>query len=261
MQKVISKDGTQIAFDKMGKGPALILVGGAFHSRSDPRMTQLAKLMSKYFTIYHYDRRGRGDSTNTQPYAVEREVEDLNALIKDSGGSVHVFGMSSGAVLALHAAARGLDIKKLALYEPPFNSGDDDARQVAARYTKQLTLLLSEGRRSDAVELARASFGTPPNIIDGMKQTPVWSMFMAVAPTLAYDNEIMGDGSLPKKLIASVIIPLLVIDGGASPLFMRNAAKAVGDAAPRAQYRTLDGQTHEFDPDILAPVLIEFFAS
>jgi pimeloyl-ACP methyl ester carboxylesterase len=260
MQTVISKDGTQIAFDKIGKGPVLILVGGAFHSRSiDPRMTRLARLLSKYFTTYHYDRRGRGDSTDTQPYAVEREVEDLNALIKDSGGSVYAFGMSSGAVLALHAVARGLYIKKLALYEPPFNSGDKNARQAAERYTKQLALLLSEGRRSDAVELARASWGMPADMIAGMKQTPVWSMFEAVAPTLAYDNEIMGGGSLPEKLIASVTIPLLVIDGGASLLFMRNAAKAVSETAPRAQYRTLEGQTHEYDPDVLAPVLIDFF--
>ncbi|MGA7628371.1 alpha/beta fold hydrolase [Methanoregula sp.] len=262
MQTVISKDGTQIAFDKIGQGPALILVGGAFHSRSiDPRMTQLARLLSKYYTTYHYDRRGRGDSTDAQPYAVDREIEDISALIKDSGRSVYLFGMSSGAVLALHAAAQGLDIKKLAVYEPPFNSGNDDARKAAERYTKQLNLLLLENRRSEAVELARRSWGTPPNIIAVMKQTPAWSMFESVAPTLAYDNEIMGDGSLPEKLVASVTIPLLVIDGGASPLFMRNAAKGVKDAAPRAQYRTLEGQTHEYDQAVLAPVLIEFFSS
>ncbi|MGB8891198.1 MAG: alpha/beta hydrolase [Methanoregula sp.] len=262
MQTVISKDGTQIAFDKIGQGPALILVGGAFHSRSiDPRMTQLARLLSKYYTTYHYDRRGRGDSTDAQPYAVDREIEDISALIKDSGRSVYLFGMSSGAVLALHAAAQGLDIKKLAVYEPPFNSGNDDARKAAERYTKQLNLLLLENRRSEAVELARRSWGTPPNIIAVMKQTPAWSMFESVAPTLAYDNEIMGDGSLPEKLVASVTIPLLVIDGGASLLSMRNAAKGVKDAAPRAQYRTLEGQTHEYDPAVLAPVLIEFFSS
>jgi pimeloyl-ACP methyl ester carboxylesterase len=262
MQRVISKDGTQIVFDKIGQGPALILVGGAFHSRSiDPRMTHLARLLSKYFTTYHYDRRGRGDSTDTQPYAVEREIEDINALIKNSGGSVYLFGMSSGAVLALHAAARGLDIKKLALYEPPFNSGDNNDRKAAERYTKQLNFLLSENRRSEAIELARTSWGTPPDIINGMKQTPAWSMFESVAPTLAYDDEIMGDGSLPEKLVASVTIPLLVIDGGASPLFMRNAAKAVYASAPHTQYRTLEGQTHEYDPLVLAPVLIEFFSS
>ncbi len=257
---VISEDGTQIVFDKIGKGPVLILVAGAFQYRAiDERTKRLAGLLGKHFTVYNYDRRGRGDSTDTRPYAVEREIEDLNALIKDAGRSVYVFGMSSGAVLALHSAARGLDITKLAVYEPPFNSGDKDARQAAERYTQQLILLLSEGRRSEAVELARTSFGAPPHVIAGMKQTPVWSLFEAVAPTLAYDNEIMGDGSLPEKLVASVTMPLLVIDGGASPPFMRNAAKAVSETAPRAQYRTLEGQTHEYDPDVLAPVLIGFF--
>lgn len=262
MQKIPSKDGTRIAFDKIGRGPALILVGGAFQYRSlDPGTTRLAGLLGRHFTTYHYDRRGRGDSTDTQPYAVEREIEDLDALIKDAGGSACVFGMSSGAVLALHAVARGLPVKKLALYEPPFNSGDTNARRAAESYTKQLTILLSGGRRSDAVELAMTSWGAPASTIAAMKQTPAWSMFEAVAPTLAYDDAIMGDGSVPEKLIASVTIPILVVDGGASPPFMRNAAKAVAEAVPDAQYHTLEGQTHEYDPDVLGPVLVEFYSS
>ena len=196
-----------------------------------------------------------------RPYAGAREVEDLDALIKDAGGSAFVFGMSSGAVLALHAVARGLNIKKLAMYEPPFNSGDNNARQAAKSYTKQLTILLSEGRRSDAVELAMTTWGAPAEAIAGMKRTPVWSMFEAIAPTLAYDDHIMGDGSVPTKLIASVTVPILVVDCGASPPFMHNAAKAVADAAPKAQYRTLEGQTHEYDPNVLGPVLVEFYSS
>ncbi len=260
MNKVLSKDGTPIAFDRSGKGPVVILVGGAFQHRAiDPRTAQLAALLAQHFTVFHYDRRGRGDSGDTQPYAVEREIEDLEALMKEAGGSAFVFGMSSGGVLSLEAAARGLTIKKLALYEPPFNAGDDNARQAAENYTKQLSALLSEGRRGDAVALAMTTFGAPTEAVAGMRQTPVWSLFESVAPTLAYDNTIMGDASVPTKLLASVTVPTLVIDGGASPAFMQNAAQATADALHNAQRRTLEGQTHDVAPEVLAPVLEEFF--
>jgi pimeloyl-ACP methyl ester carboxylesterase len=261
MNKVLSKDGTPIAFDRSGQGPAVILVGGAFQHRAiDPRTAHLAASLSQHFTVFHYDRRGRGDSGDTHPYAVERENEDLEALVKEAGGSAFVFGMSSGGVLSLEAAARGLTTRKLALYEPPFNSGDDTARQAAANYTKQLTALLAEGRRGDAVALAMTTFGAPAEAIAGMRQMPVWSLFESVAPTLAYDNAIMGDGSVPTKLLASVTVPTLVVDGGASPAFMQNAAQAVADALPNAGRRTLEGQTHDVAPEVLAPVLEAFFA-
>jgi pimeloyl-ACP methyl ester carboxylesterase len=261
MNKVLSKDGTPIAFDRSGQGPAVILVGGAFQHRAiDPRTAHLAASLSQHFTVFHYDRRGRGDSGDTHPYAVERENEDLEALVKEAGGSAFVFGMSSGGVLSLEAAARGLTIRKLALYEPPFNSGDDTARQAAANYTKHLTALLAEGRRGDAVALAMTTFGAPAEAIAGMRQTPVWSLFESVAPTLAYDNAIMSDGSVPTKLLASVTVPTLVVDGGASPAFMQNAAQAVADALPNAGRRTLEGQTHDVAPEVLAPVLEAFFA-
>ena len=261
MNKATSKDGTPIAFDRSGKGPAVILVGGAFQYRAiDSRTAHLAALLAQNFTVFHYDRRGRGDSGDTQPYAVAREIEDLEAVMREAGGSAFVFGMSSGAVLSLEAAAHDLKIKKLALYEPPFNSGDNIARQAAENYTKQLTSLLAEGRRGDAVSLAMTTFGAPAEAVAGMRQTPVWSLFEAVAPTLAYDNTIMGDGSVPVKLLASVTVPTLVLDGGASPAFMQNAAQAVADALPNAQHRTLEGQTHDVAPEILAPVLEEFFA-
>jgi len=261
MKKVHSKDGTTIAFDQSGQGPAIILVGGAFQHRAiDPRTAQLAALLAQHFTVFHYDRRGRGDSSDTQPYAVEREVEDLDALIKEAGGSAFVFGMSSGAVLAIDAAARGLAITKLALYEPPFNSGDDTARQASESYTRQLTALLAEGRRGDAVALAMTTWGAPAEAIAGMRQTPIWSLFESVAPTLAYDNAIMGDGSVPTERLTSVTVPTLVMDGGASPAFMHNAAQAAAHALPNAQHRTLEDQTHDVAPDALAPVLEKFFA-
>lgn len=260
MKQVISKDGTAIAFDRSGKGPAIILVGGAFQHRAiDPRTAQLAALLAQHFTVFHYDRRGRGDSSDTQPYAVEREVEDLDALITEAGGSAFVFGMSSGAALAIEAAAGSLAITKLAFYEPPFNAGDATGRQASENYTRQLTALLTEGRRGDAVALAMTTWGAPAEAIAGMRQTPVWSLFESVAPTLAYDNAIMGDGSVPAERLASITVPTLVIDGGASPAFMHNAAQVVAHALPNAKLRTLEGQTHDVAPEALAPVLVEFF--
>jgi len=260
MRTVTSKDGTTIAFDQSGEGPAIILVGGAFQHRAfDQRTAQLAALLAPHFTVFHYDRRGRGDSGDTQPYAIDREIEDLEALITEGGGSAFVYGMSSGAVLSLRAAARGLAITRLALYEPPFHSGDDNDRRVSETYTTQLTALLAQGQRGDAVVLAMTRFGVPAEMIAGMRQSPVWPRFESVAPTLAYDNAIMGEGSVPAGLLASVAVPTLVIDGGASPAFLRNAAQAAANALPNAQRRTLEGQTHDVAADALAPVLVEFF--
>ncbi len=260
MPIVTSKDGTKIAYDQEGQGPAIILVGGAFQYRViDPRTAHLAALLGPHFTVFHYDRRGRGESGDTLPYAVEREVEDLQALTDQAGGSAFVFGMSSGAVLALAAAARGVPIKKLALYEPPFNSGDAMTRQAAENYTKQLTALLSEDKKGDAVALAMTTWGAPAQAVAGMRQTPVWSMFEAVAPTLAYDDAIMGDGSVPTGMLASVSVPTLVLNGSASPAFMHDAAQAVADALPQGQHRTLEGQAHDVSPEVLAPVLVTFF--
>ncbi len=233
----------------------------AFQYRAiDPPTAQLAALLAQHFTVFHYDRRGRGDSSDTQPYAIEREIEDLEALVNEAGGSAFVFGMSSGGVLALDAAARGLALTKLALYELPFNAGDEHARQAAEYYTRQLTALLSEERRGDAVALAMTTWGAEASAIAAMRQTPIWSLFESVAPTLAYDNAIMGDGSVPADQLASITVPTLVMDGGASPAFMQSAAQAVALALPNARHRTLEGQTHDVAPEVLAPVLVEFFA-
>ncbi|HEU5384224.1 MAG TPA: alpha/beta hydrolase [Ktedonobacteraceae bacterium] len=260
MKKKSSQDGTVLAFDQLGEGPAVILVGGAFQHRAiDPKMTRLAALLAQHFTVFHYDRRGRGESGDTPPYAVEREIEDLEALLKEAGGSTCVFGMSSGGALTLRAAASGLPLKKIAVYEVPFNAGDDEARQAAETYAKQLNALLAEGRRGDAAALAMIAFGAPEQAVAGMRQMPFWPAFEAVAPTLAYDNAIMGDGAVPTRVISSISVPVLVIDGGASPAFMRTAAEAVAHNLPNAQRRTLAGQTHDVDPDVLAPVLAAFF--
>ena len=260
MNKVISKDGTEIAYEKSGEGPALILVDGALCYRSFGPMRELAKLLSPYFTVYAYDRRGRGDSSNSKPYAVEREVEDIDALIQEAGGSAFVYGISSGGCLALEAAARlGNKIKKLAIYEPPYNS-DSAARKQWKEYRQQLADALAANRPGDAVVLFMNLVSTPAEMVEGMRNSPVWPMFESVAPTLAYDAAAMGDDrSVPVKRAADVVSPSLVLNGTVIP-FMLDTANALTKAIPHAQHRTLEGQPHDVDLKVLAPVLTEFFS-
>jgi pimeloyl-ACP methyl ester carboxylesterase len=265
MKTVTSRDGTTIAFDQSGEGPALILVGGAFEQRAlDTETAKLAALplLAQHFTVIHYDRRGRGDSTDTQPYAVEREIEDIEALIDEAGGSAFLFGISSGAALAMEAALklRG-KVKKLAMYEAPYNS-DEAARQAWMDYRRQLKEVLAADRRGDAVALFMMLVGMPAEHVPGMHQHPMWPMFEAVAPTLAYDAAVLGeDASVPTERAAGVAVPALVMDGGASYPFMHVAAVALAEAMPNGQHRTLEGQTHEVAVEVIAPVLVEFFNS
>ncbi len=260
MSTVRSKDGTSIAFDRLGEGPALILVDGALCYRAFGPMPELAKQLAPYFTVYTYDRRGRGDSGDTRPYAVEREVEDLEALIDEAGGSAYLCGLSSGAALAMEAALRlGDKVKKLAMYEPPYNSSEA-ARQEWKEYRRKLTEFLSAGRRDDAAALFMQSVGTPAEVIEGMRHAPVWSMFEAVAPTLAYDAAVMGDTrSVPTERAAGVTVPTLVMNGGASFPFMYDTAQALAKAIPNVRHRTLEGQRHDVSAEALAPVLVDFF--
>ncbi len=257
MKKVISKDGTPIAFDQLGQGPAVILVcGGSVDRRSN---APLGSLLAEHFTVFNYDRRGRGDSGDTAPYAVEREIEDINAVITAAGGSAFLYGTSSGAALALEAAASGLAITKLALWEPPFIL--DERRRPPADTAKIYTELVSAGRRGDAVEFFMAKVvGLPAEFVAEARKAPWWPAQEALAHTLAYDATIMGDYSLPTKRAASVTAPTLVIAGGADFPWMRDTAQALADTLPNAQRRTLEGQTHDVAPDALAPVLVEFFA-
>jgi pimeloyl-ACP methyl ester carboxylesterase len=259
MAKVISKDGTQIAYEKSGDGPALILVDGAICYRSFGPMQELSKLLSPNFTVFIYDRRGRGESSNGMPFAIEREVEDIDALIKEAGEPVFIFGISSGACLALEAAVRlGTKIKKLAMYEPPYNS-EPSARQHWKEYRKDLAEKLSAGQRGEAVVLFMSYVGNPAEQIEGMKHAPVWPMFEAIAPTLAYDAAAIGDdGSVPSGQAAKVSVPTLVMSGTALP-FMLNTATELAKAIPQAQQRTLEGQSHDVDLKVLAPRLVEFF--
>ena len=263
MKTITSKDGTIIAFDQSGQGPALILVGGMFEQRTlDTETAQLAAhpLLAQYFTVFHYDRRGRGDSSDTQPYAVEREVDDIEAIIDEAGGSAFLFGMSSGAALAFEAAlALGGKVKKLAMHEPPYND-DSAARQTWKDFRKQLQVALAAGRRGDAVALFMTLLGVPADHIEEMHQYPMWPMWEAVAPTIAYDAAVLGEeASVPTERATGMAVPALILDSGASFPFMHTTAVALAKAIPNAQHRTLEGQTHEVSPEVLAPVLVEFF--
>jgi pimeloyl-ACP methyl ester carboxylesterase len=264
--KVRSKDGTQIAFDRTGDGPAIVLVDGAISHRAiSPFAKQIATLLAPAFAFIAYDRRGRGESGDTPPYAVDREIEDLEAVIDEAGGSAFVVGVSSGAVLALDAAAKGLAITKLALYEPPFIV-DASRAPLPADYVKRLTEYAKAGRGGDAVELfMTAAVGMPAQAVAGMRSMPMWPALEAVGHTIAYDGTIMGQTMsgkpLPKDRWANVRVPTLVMDGGASPDWQHNAVEAVTKLLPNARRRTIEGQTHDVSADALAPALREFFAS
>jgi pimeloyl-ACP methyl ester carboxylesterase len=260
MPQVVSKDSTKIAYEKTGQGPAVVLVDGALAYRGNFGLVPLAAALSQSFTAYTYDRRGRGGSTDTQPYAVEREIEDIEALIDAAGGSAFVFGISSGAALAMEAAIKlGNKIRKLAMYEPPYNS-DEGARQAWREYRRQLKELLEAGRRGDAVALFMMLTGLPSDRVPEMRKHPMWPRWEAAAPTLAYDAAVMGeDATVPIERVASVAVPTLVMDGGASYPFMHDTVIALANAIPDAQRRILEGQTHDVAPEVLALVLKEFF--
>jgi pimeloyl-ACP methyl ester carboxylesterase len=262
VEEATSKDGTTIAFDRSGEGPPIVLVGGALSDRSTAG--ELAALLAPHLTVIAYDRRGRGDSGDTAPYAVDREVEDLDALIVAAGGRASVFGHSSGAVLALEAA-RGLPgrVTKLALYEPPFIV-DASRSLLPEDYVSHLEELVSTALRGDAVEFfLTIAVGVPTEVVAGMRQEPFWSSMEAIAHTLSYDGTVMSDtmGGSPAPLErwSSITVPTLVMDGGASPDWQRHAVRALVNVIPGARQRTLEGQDHGPDSDVLAPVLVEFF--
>jgi pimeloyl-ACP methyl ester carboxylesterase len=257
---VASRDGTRIAYDKLGAGPAVILVDGALCTRSSGSKPQLARLLASRLTVYSYDRRGRGDSGDTPPYAIGREVEDIEALIDEAGGAAGLYGHSSGAALALEATLRlGAKVTKLAMYEAPYND-DPEARRRHQEYVEHLTELLAANRRGDAVALFMRLVGMPAEQIDGMRQGPHWPALEAIAPTLAYDHAaILADNAIPVERATKVRVPALVLGGDASPAFMPETARALGRAIPRAQLRILRGQTHAVSPTALAPVLDDVY--
>lgn len=265
MGTVTSKDGTSIAFDLLGEGPPVVVVAGAIQHRAiDPSTWRLMELLASRFTVYRYDRRGRGDSGDTPPYAELREIEDLAAMIDEASGPAFVLGWSSGAVLALDGAAAGLPIARLALYEPPFAIGDGTRPPLPADFVERLRELAASDEPGAAIEyFMTVGVLAPPEMVAGMRRAPIWPAVEGVALTLAYDGAIAADTMSGKPLPAdrwvSVTMPTLVMDGDASPEWMRNGVAALADVLPNATRRTLAEQTHAVDPAALAPVLEEFF--
>lgn len=263
MNKVISKDGTSIAYDKIGNGPALILVDGALCYRASGPNGPLATQLAQNFSVITYDRRGRGESDEKKPYTIEREVEDIAALINEAGGSVFLYGISSGAVLSLEAASRIPNIKKLALYEAPFIV-DNSRSPVPVDYLERLNELLAANRRGDMIKLfMRKGVGVPAFFVAMMQIMPAWSKLKSVAHTLPYDTILTIDYQKGKPLSAkkweSVNIPTLVVNGGKSHAWIRNAMHSLAKVLPNAKHRTLEGQSHIVKPEVLAPMLEEFF--
>jgi pimeloyl-ACP methyl ester carboxylesterase len=264
MSKTTSKDGTAIAFEKSGNGPAVILVDGALCYRRLGPMGPIARELASGFTVFTYDRRGRGESGDTAPYAVEREVDDIEALIEVAGGSAFIYGASSGAALALAAASRLEGIRKLALYEAPFIVDDSQAPQPAD-YPSKMSGFTAADRRGDAIKLFMKAVGVPAIVVAMMPLMPDWSKLKAAAHTLPYDVAIMGDTRsgkpLPADRWAAVAIPTLVGVGGKSPLAMRNAMRALADVLPDAQLHVLGRETHMVKTKSIAPILAGFFSS
>jgi pimeloyl-ACP methyl ester carboxylesterase len=261
IEKTTSADGTPIAFERSGEGPALVLVGGAWNDRHSP--AELADALSGSFTVYRYDRRGRGDSGFTEPYAVEREIEDLHAVIEAAGGSVYAFGHSSGGALALEATASGASVSRLAIYEAPYIT-DATRPPLPDDYIEHLEELIAAGKRREVFEyFMTVAVGMPAEMVQPMLDSPMVDSMLSLAHTIPYDGRVMLRGSmdgqaLPVRWRAAVTVPTLVMDGGNSPAWIRNSARGLVGILPDVQYRTLEGQDHGAAPEALAPVLADF---
>jgi pimeloyl-ACP methyl ester carboxylesterase len=264
MAQATSADGTTIAFDRLGAGPPLVVVGGALCDRAKLRDT--AEGFAAHHTVLVHDRRGRGDSGDTQPYAVAREIEDVAAVVAAAGAPAAVYGHSSGAALALHAAAAGVPMTRLVLHDPPYGPAGDEQRREARAYLDELAPLLAAGRRDDAVALFLGVTGAPADLVDAWRGEPWWPPMAAMAPTLRYDAEVLGyadetlGGAAPLDVAARVAPPTLVLVGGDSPAFMADVAEAIAGAIPDGRLRVLAGQDHVVPPEVLAPVVAEFLA-
>jgi len=258
---IVSRDGTRIAYEQRGQGEPVILVDGALCSRRLGPMPKLARVLASRFSVLTYDRRGRGESSDTQPYAPEREIEDLEALVARVGGSAYLCGISSGAVLGALAAARGVSLRGLVLYEAPFIV--DGSRANTESDWSCIEAAVRDGRSSDAVRAFLKSVGVPRGAVAVMRCLPLWSKLRAVAATLPYDGEIVKDyqrgGALPAQPWARVEVPALVLAGGKSPPWLQAAARALAERLPNAEYRSLPGQTHDVSAQALGRVCADWF--
>jgi pimeloyl-ACP methyl ester carboxylesterase len=267
VKTIDSRDGTTIAYQQTGNGPALVLVYGALNTRAVGSTAELAGLLTPRFTVYTYDRRGRGDSGDAPAYAPQREIEDLAAVIGIAGGSAFVYGHSSGGCLALEAARQlgAATVTKVAVYvavyEAPYN--DDPAFQETwSRYLAQLADALAAGRGGDAVAafIFMRLTGMPAEQVEGIRHSPSWPALEALAPTLAYDHAgIIGPNSaVPKDRVSAITAPALIMCGGSSLPFMHPTAATLSQCIPRAELRTLDHQDHAVQPVAVAPVQTDF---
>jgi pimeloyl-ACP methyl ester carboxylesterase len=265
MRTVTSKDGTKIAFEKVGSGPAVILVNGAMSYRRafDTTLEDLAELLGEHFTAYDYDRRGRGESEDTEPFTKVREIQDIQALVEEAGGEAMLVGFSSGGAVTLETAAVTPGVTKAFVYEVPFIV--DDSRQPLDDYQRHTTRLVAEGKLDELLEyFITMVAGVPAEFVGGIKQDQaMWARMRAIAPTIPHDaafvSEFMKGKPLPAGYWSKVKVPVLVGDGGASPPWLQHAAEALAKALPNASRATFEGQTHSFDPKVLTPVMIEFF--
>ena len=260
MSHVISKDGTRIAYERMGSGPAVILIDGAMCSRAFGPMPKIAALLKEHFTVYLYDRRGRGESGDTQPYAKAREVEDIDALVRAAGGSAFAVGMSSGGALALEAAASGLALPKLAVYEPPFMP-DDAARHAQADHQGKLKALVAADDRGAAVKyFMRDMVNVPgPFVLMMQLMRGVWRKLKAVAHTLPYDAAVMGNWQVPAARLSAVRAPTLAMYGGKTETRLKRAIEELVKVLPNVRQQVLPGQTHNVSAAVLVPALVQFF--
>ncbi len=258
MKTINSKDGTPIAFDIMGNGESLILVDGALCGRTFGPMPGLAALLSKDFKVITYDRRGRGDSGDSGNYSAEREIEDIEALIHAAGENVNLFGISSGAGLAVLAASRGLKIKKLAIYEPPYIAGKDKDDHL--NHEANLKKILETGKRGAAVRYFLSDMVKVPSFFVIMTQLmPVWKKLKALAHTLPYDAAVMGDFTIPEKIMTGISLPVLIMGGGKSDARLQNIVTEVAGIFPNGKLNILEGQTHNVKAEVIAPFLVNFF--
>ncbi|PZF97525.1 alpha/beta fold hydrolase [Micromonospora deserti] len=252
---VRSADGTRIAYERSGEGPPVILVGGAFNDRSTTR--ELGEALAPDFTVIGYDRRGRGDSGDTAPYEIRREVEDIATLVEAAGGKAHLYGLSSGAILAARAAAHGVPATGLVMFEPPFQVGPHAGSRpdVSARVAE----LIAAGDRGGAVQhFVVTAVGLPPEAVAGMRDQPVWPYLESMAHTLPYDTQISAGGVLPADLLATITVPTLLVDSTASPQWLRDGARAAAEAVPGARHVSLDGGFHDVPAATLATELRAF---
>jgi pimeloyl-ACP methyl ester carboxylesterase len=257
-----SADGTSIAYEVTGSGPALVLVDGAMCHRAFGPARGLAAPLAGSFTVYSYDRRGRGESgSGSTPYAVQREVEDLATVIEATGGVAHVFGASSGATLALEAARQGVPMRRVAVYEAPFIV-DDTRPPNDPRLPERVQQMVDDGRRADAVRTFLRTVEMPAPFVALMRFLPMWRQMTAIAHTLPYDLQIVvghqQGAPLPAGYYDDVSPDTLVVAGGKSPVYMRNGQAAIAAAVPRARLESLPGQTHMIKAKVLAPVLAHF---